>query len=111
MSALEDELAFQLDTAGIKYEREVKALDGRRYRWDFGIFVTDKSFQYDYVRFLVEVQGGTWTRSGHTTHDGLHRDYEKHNLATSAGYRLLYFDADMVHDGTALETIRKAVEG
>jgi hypothetical protein len=103
MSALEDELAAQLDGAGIRYGREYRAVQDRRFRWDFCIYELP-------LVYLIEVQGGTWHKGGHTTHDGLHRDYEKHNLATSADYRLLYFDADMIHDGTALATIRKAVE-
>lgn len=106
MSALEDELAFQLDSAGIRYEREYKAIPDRRFRWDFLIPMANSR------SILVEVQGMIHVaHTGHTSGGGIKRDCEKARLAALKGYIPLPFTADEVHDGTALETIRKAVEG
>ena len=98
MTAVEDALAAQLDDAGIAYEREYRAIPGRRLRWDFRI-----------GGLLVEVQGGTWQRMGHSTGKGIQRDCEKVNTATLHHWRVLLFTTDMVMDGSALDAIRKAV--
>ena len=97
MSEIEDVLAFHLTTNGIQFEREYKAIPGRRYRWDFRIGKT----------LLVEVQGGTWARArtGHSTGTGIRHDCEKNNLAVLHGYRVLYFTSDMVGSGEAVNTI------
>ena len=98
MSELEDKFAFQLDATGIRYEREFRAIPGRRYRWDFRIADTN---------ILIEINGGTWTRSGHSTGDGIARDYKKANLAAMNGWRQLTFTAQDVEDLTALDMICK----
>ena len=100
MTDLENALAFQLDAARIPYQREVQAVAGRRYRWDFKV-----------GEYLVEIQGGTWSRkrTGHSTGAGIRRDAEKANAAVLAGYKVLFFTSDMVHDGTALHVITEAL--
>jgi hypothetical protein len=62
-SRLENEFAFQLHAAGITFEREYRAIPGRRYRWDFFI-------QPD---LLIEIQGGIWLveRTAHSTGAGI----------------------------------------
>ena len=98
-SPLEDEFALQLRIAGIPFEREYRAINGRKYRWDFLV-----------GSILVEIQGGTWTKGGHSTGKGLHRDYEKNNAAVLAGWRVLYFDGEMVRSGAALGTVQSYLE-
>ena len=98
-SPLEDEFALQLRIAGIPFEREYRAINGRKYRWDFRV-----------GSILVEIQGGTWTKGGHSTGKGLHRDYEKNNAAVLAGWRVLYFDGEMVRSGAALGTVQNYLE-
>jgi very-short-patch-repair endonuclease len=95
-STLEEYFAYLLTEAKIPFEAQYKAVPGRRYSWDFYI---------PEAHLLVEIQGGTWTHSGHTTHDGLHRDYTKNNLAVMNGWPVMYFDAEMVHNGEALTTV------
>ena len=99
-SELEDKFAFQLRAVGVEYEREFKAIPGRRYPWDFRI-----------DNLLIEIQGGTWSRgkSGHTSGAGVRRDCEKLNLATLHGWRVLAFTSDMVHDLTALNTVLQII--
>mgnify|MGYP006935518360 CR=1 FL=1 len=95
-SALEDEFALQLRAANIEFEREYRAAPGRKYRWDFLI-----------SGLLVEIQGGTWTKSGHTTGSGIERDLRKMNLATLHGYAVMAGTADMVHSGELFESVRE----
>lgn len=99
MSDLEDKLTFQLTAADIPFEREVKVIPGRKFRFDFAITGT---------KYLVEVNGSTWVpNTGHTSGNGLRRDYEKGNLAEVLGYHVLTFTADMVNSGEALKVIEK----
>jgi very-short-patch-repair endonuclease len=65
---------------------------------------------YPKTKLLIEVQGGIWRKSGHSTGVGISRDYEKNNIAVANGWRVLCFSADMVHSGKALELIEKELK-
>lgn len=98
-SPLELELLQQIRWAGLpEPETEIMACPPRRFRWDGG---------YPAIKLLWEVNGGTWIKSGHSTGVGISRDYEKNNIAVANGWRVLYFSADMIHSGKALELIEK----
>ncbi len=101
MSDLEELLAWQLSATGIAFTRQYRAIPGRRWRWDFGWLE---------ARLLVEVQGGIWIPSGHTTGQGLTRDYEKHNAATLAGWRVLYVTREMIEEGSAIRMIEEVLD-
>lgn len=112
MSALEDLLAFQIKAAKLPPpEREVALIPGRRFKWDF--VWRRKGYDLEEDRFFddiaVEVQGGIWNRGAHGRGTGITRDATKANLAALAGFRTLFFTGDMVKDGSALETLRKAL--
>jgi len=101
MNALEEMFALQCEQAGLPTPlREYAAVPGRRFRWDFAW--TD-------ARVLVEINGGTYARMGHSTGTGIARDYEKSNLAMLAGWRTFVFDRRMVEAGTALDVTAKAL--
>ena len=98
---LEDLFALQCEQAGFPAPlREYAAVPGRRFRWDFAW--TD-------ARVLVEINGGTYARMGHSTGTGIARDYEKSNLAVLAGWKVFAFDRRMVEAGTALDVTAKAL--
>jgi len=101
VSLLEETMAFQLKSAGIEFEREAQIIPGRKFAFDF-------SFP---GRVLLEVQGGTFARgrTGHSSGMGIHRDIEKSNLATLAGYRLLACDEKHVTSGQALRWVQEAL--
>jgi very-short-patch-repair endonuclease len=102
-SDLEDLLALELRAAGVSEPK-------RQYR-----FHTSRRWLADFCwtceRLIVEVNGMTHVASrGHTSYAGIHRDYEKANGAQDMGYRYYQFDREMIEDGTALDTIIKAME-
>jgi very-short-patch-repair endonuclease len=106
-SHLEELLAQQLTLAGLgDFVTQFKAVEGRRFAWDFS---------WPEQRLLVEVQGGTFARGkmGHSSGVGLHRDMEKANLATLAGWRVLSVADHHIKGGQALlwiqEGLREAV--
>ena len=98
-SSLEVLFALQLREAGIPYEREVKPIKGRQYRFDF-------FFQPD---LLVEINGGTFRHMGHSSPLGIQRDYDKANQAVLAGFRVLMFTGEDVKGAKAIVTTMKAL--
>ena len=101
MSDIEDELELHLKAYNIAYERQFKdaRIRGKRNVMPFDFAVGN---------VLVEINGGTWTKSGHTTGTGIQRDYDKHNKAVLLGYKVLLFTSEDVRSGRAIETIKQA---
>ena len=107
-SELEELFAMQLDAVGLDgYVREYQAIPGRRFRFDFA-FVSGK---WQGKMLLIEINGGTCTRGGHSNGTGIRRDYTQQNLCQIAGYKLLTFDADMVKSGQALDFTERMLRG
>lgn len=103
MSDLEEAFAFQLSAIGLDgFVREYRAIPERRFRFDFA-FVPE--------RVLIEIQGGTWNRGAHSRGAGLARDYEKLNLATANGWRVLQFDTNMIKSGEAIRMAEQILKG
>lgn len=50
----------------------------------------------------IEVNGGIGQLSGHTSWNGIHRDYEKLMLATQAGIKLVFLGTRHLNDDEAL---------
>lgn len=67
----------------------VKIIPGSSKRHDF---------VFPEVRVAVEVQGGTWTKGGHSTGAGIRRDAEKNTLALMAGWVTVFITTDMLQD-------------
>ena len=78
---------------------------GRDWRFD-AAYVEEK--------IAIEVEGGTgWKRDGvsrHLTPSGFAGDVEKYNAASVMGWALLRFTPVMLRDGTAIETIKRALK-
>ena len=102
MSELEDEFEMHLKAYNMPYERQFKdkRIRGVRNVLPFDFAVGNS--------ILVEINGGTWIKSGHTTGKGLQRDYSKHNQAVLLGYKVLLFTSEDVRSGRAIETIKEA---
>ena len=78
------------------FEREFIFCNGRRFRFDFA---------WPEFMVAVEVEGGIWTSSRHTTPQGFEKDIEKYNIATKMGWRVYRFSGSMVSNGQALDFI------
>jgi len=102
MSQLEDALAFQVQAVGLPAPlREVTGLvPGRKFRVDF-VWLSHG--------LVVEVDGGVWGKSRHTSGVGFTRDCEKTNLLTLAGFRILRVTAQHVKSGQAIAWIEQAL--
>jgi len=97
MSALEEVLAFQIKAKRLPPpDREYPAIPGRRFRFDFA---------WPIEKLLVEVQGGTWIKGGHSTGAGIARDCEKGCIAVVQGWRVLHVTRDQIEAGKAIRWI------
>ena len=56
-----------------------------------------------------ELQGGIWGTSGHSTGQGISRDYEKFNLAQSLGWQVYLLTTDTYHQSETLAMIAEAI--
>ena len=100
MSALEDTFAMQLKAVGIPFEREVGFHPTRKWRFDF-VFGG---------KVAMEIDGGTWVSGRHSRGTGSMRDAEKQNAANDLGWTVYRATTDMVRNGTALQTIERALK-
>jgi very-short-patch-repair endonuclease len=99
VSDLEETLALLMRDAGLPDpEREYRFSDTRRFRLDFA---------WPAQKLGVEVQGGTWVKSGHTTGTGLERDFDKLNTLSAEGWKVLMFSRKMIESGYAVEMIKQ----
>lgn len=81
-------------------ELEAKVIEGRRFRYDMC---------WRAHRLLVEIQGATWVKGGHSTGTGIKRDAEKQNLAVLDGWRVLVFTGDHIKSGQAALWVKQAL--
>jgi very-short-patch-repair endonuclease len=103
-SPAETLLAVQLEQAGIPFEREYRFHPTRKWRTDFAILDAEL---FHFVRFLIEIDGGSWVAGRHTRGSGFEKDAEKLNAAAELGYRVLRYTPRMIESGEALEQIRR----
>ena len=86
-------------------EHEFAESIGRKWRFDAC---------YASERIGIEIEGGTgFKREGtsrHLTPSGFAGDVEKYNAAAILGWVVLRFTPAMLRDGTAIETIKRALK-
>ena len=93
-SHLEDLMETQLQGAGIPYwTPEYLFFPPRKWRFDFA---------WPEKMVALEVEGGTWSGSRHTTGKGFEQDCDKYNTAAILGWRLLRVTAKHIQCGAAI---------
>lgn len=99
-SDLEAALALHLRANDFPpWEAEYRFHPKRRWRLDMA---------WPEQRIAVEVHGGIhMARGGHNTAAGITRDCEKGNEALILGWRVLAVTADQIHDGSAVDWLRR----
>jgi len=101
MSGLESVLLADIAAAGLPTpEREYRFHNERLWRFDFA---------YPLQFLAIEVEGGTWQKSRHTSGEGFQKDCEKYNTAALMGWTVLRFTTTMINSGEAIKTIREAL--
>lgn len=68
-------------------QREYKFHPDRKWRFDFA---------WPLQKVAVEIQGGSFISGKHSRGTQQHKDYEKYNNAALLGWRILYFDTQMI---------------
>jgi len=82
------DIEFKLMILGLKFEKEVAAIPGRRFKFDWAI--------KDWM-IAIEYEGLMSKKSRHTTIGGYSKDTEKYNLAQINGWIVLRYTALTVH--------------
>ena len=100
MSKIEEKLALHLRAEKIKFEREYRFHDKRKWRYDF--------YLPDY-NLLIECQGGIWGNGKHSRGRGYMNDCDKMNEAVKMGYRVMWFTGEHVDKGSAIDLIKEIV--
>lgn len=86
----------------VPFEEQVKYAPDRKYRADFMLIGEER-------QILIEYNGGTWIKSGHSSGTGLNRDAEKLNCATANGFAYLVLTADLLKRSGYLEALIESV--
>ena len=96
-SALEEMFALHLQAVDIPFEREVKFHPDRQWRFDFTVA----------GKIAIEVEGGTFGKSRHTTGIGFEKDASKYAEALCLGWRVLRVTGSQVRDGRAIQWLER----
>lgn len=84
----------------IDLEAEYRFHSVRKFRFDFA---------HPGVKVAIECQGGIWTKSGHSSGNGLKSDYEKFCLAAACGWLVFPMYEDMLKDDYWLALVAEAI--
>lgn len=111
MSALEESLMEQIAAAGLPFpQREVRFAPPRLWRADL---------LWTRQKVMVEIQGGTWLKVGHTGGKQYQSDCDKMFEAQMMGYTVVWVTGDEIGrmvkrvwtpDHRAITKIRRALE-
>ena len=103
-SQLELTFAYQLSQEQIPQPvREYRFNPKRKWRFDF-------AFIDPAIKLAIEIEGGTYKKSRHTSARGFKADCEKYNQAALMGWIVLRFDAAMVNNLEAINTTLHAFD-
>lgn len=98
----EETLNLILKSQGRKFEREHKFHPDRKWRFDFALV--------DHM-VGIEVEGGTFGKSRHTTGIGYTADCEKYNAAALRGWMVLRYTPQMVKNGAVERDLMLLLRG
>ena len=81
-----------------------------QYKWH-----PERLFRADYaypdIKLLIEVDGGTWAKMGHSRGSGIEKDRIKDAEALMLGFKTLRVTGTMVMDGKAIGYLEKIFKG
>ena len=100
LSEGEELFALHCKAYGLIPIREYEFSEDRKWRFDF---------YFPGYRIAVEIDGGIYTNGRHNRAGGFEKDLEKMNYATLHHWRVFRFTPRMVSNGTAIDTVRKAM--
>ncbi len=101
MTFSDELLRAQLREAGLPEPVcEHRFCPGRRFRFDWA---------WVEQRVALELEGGVWSRGRHVRPRGYERDCIKYSLAAILGWRVIRVTTGMLHDGRALDLVRRAL--
>lgn len=106
-SGLEDTFAhyirFLAPDLAVGMVEQYRIAPERRFKWDFA---------WPEKKTAIELHGGLWAYGAHSRPAGVQRDMTKANVATLAGWKVLYFSTDDLEDDpeTVIAQVRMVLE-
>ena len=82
---------------------EYKFHPTRKWRFDW-------AWPSTHHKVALEIQGAIFVQGRHVRGAAMLKEFEKLNAAATLGWRILYATPKQVADGTALESVRAALE-
>lgn len=102
MSELEAEMALHIKAMKLpEPQREYRFHPTRRWRLDFA---------WPEKKVALEVEGGIWGKSRHTTGSGFQADATKYNEATNLGWRVFRVTSGHIKSGEAVQWVAEALK-
>lgn len=86
-SGLEATASILFKSMGLDPETEYRFHPKRKWRFDFA---------FPEQKVAIEIEGGTFAKSRHTTGTGYEKDCEKYNTAILNGWRVFRFTGRMI---------------
>lgn len=102
LSTGEETLNLILKADGRKFEREYKFHPTRQWRFDFAF--PDRML-------AIEVEGGTYGKSRHTSGAGYAEDCCKYNAAIKLGWSVLRYTPQMINNGEVEHDLKLLLRG
>ena len=84
-----DDIAIMLNEATLRFTKEYKFCDSRKFKFDF-VINAYRGLKIE-QKIAIEFEGLMSEKSGHTTIKGYTRNCEKYNLATVLGWKVLRY--------------------
>ena len=83
---------------------EVRGKQQKRREWRF-------DFAYPEKKIAIEVEGGVFVKSRHTTGKGFTKDCEKYNKAVELGWSVYRYTTQQVKSGEAIAQLSRILVG
>lgn len=92
--------------------REMRLVDGRRWRSDF-VWIRASPLMagcFEIKGFVLEIEGGIWSKGRHARPDGITKDIEKYNEFLLNGFLVLRATTEQVESGYALDCVKRMLK-
>ncbi len=82
-------------------------------KWCWEKSLKQRSWEFDFacpnVRILIEVDGGTYFKGGHTSGAALENQYNKQDVAAAMKWTVMRFTRNMIESGVAVALVTQAL--
>lgn len=100
----------QMEKLKNRFESLWKELGGEAFKAEVTFHPTRKwRFDYTVGDWAIDLQGGIWIKSGHSSGAGINRDAEKFSHAALLGWKVIIITEDMITNGKARDILKDVI--